>query len=154
MSRTILAAIAALSAGSAILTTGCSLLPWGNNKVTITAPDPAVPPIRLDQSGGTGGVGGAGGSGGRHLLIMQVPTGGWSFTIDKAEITPEGRRIFVTVRRPDPAFMHTQAFVELRALSEVPADTPVEIVARVLDRHQKTDSRVYARVEPVAAFEF
>ncbi len=145
MSRTILAAFAALSAGTAILTAGCGLLPWGNNKVSITAPDPAVPPIRLDQTGGAGG---------RHLLIMQVPTGGWTFTIDKAEVTPEGRRIFVTARRPDPAFMHTQAFVELRALSEVPADTPVEIVARVLDRHQKTDSRVYARVEPVAAFEF
>ena len=142
MPRTILAAIAALTVATALLAPGCRLLPWGNNNVTITAPNPAVPPIRLSQTGG------------RHLVIMQAPTGGWTFTIDRAEITSEGRRLFVTARRPDPAFMHTQAFVELRALSEVPVDTSVEVVARVLDRHQRTDSQVYSRVEPVAAFEF
>lgn len=142
MPRTILAAIAALTASAALVAPGCSLLPWGNNDVSITAPNPDVPPIRLDQTNG------------RHLVVMQVPTGGWTVTIDRAEVTPDGRRIFVTARRPDPAFMHTQAFVELRALSEVSADIPVEVVARVLDRHQKTDSQVYARVEPVAAFEF
>jgi hypothetical protein len=145
MPRTILAAIAALTAPAALVAPGCSLLPWGNNDVSITAPNPEVPPIRLDQTGGAGG---------RHLVVMQVPTGGWTVTIDRAEVTPDGRRIFVTARRPDPAFMHTQAFVELRALSEVPVDTRVEVVARVLDRHQRTDSQVYSRVEPVAAFEF
>lgn len=142
MPRTILAALAAVLGATTLLATGCRLLPWGNNSVTITAPNPEVPPIRLSQTGG------------RHLVIMHAPTGGWTFTIDRAEVTPEGRRIFVTARRPDPAFMHTQAFVELRALSEVSADIPVEVVARVLDRHQKTDSQVYARVEPVESFEF
>lgn len=118
----------------------CNMLPWQNQEM-ITDPNPAVPPIRLAQTSG------------RHLVVMQVPTGGWTLSIDNTDVTPDGRRVHLTARRPDPAFMHTQALVELRVLTEVPQDTPIELVARVLDRHEKTDGRVYARVEPVESFD-
>lgn len=134
------AVVAALIAGPALALPACSILPWGNRTV-VTDTDPSIPSIRLDRASG------------RHLVVMHVPTGGWTFTVDKAEVMPEGRRVFVTARRPDPAFMHTQAFVELRALTDVPVDTPIEVVARVLDRHAKPDSAVYARVQPVDAFD-
>ncbi len=129
-----------LAIGFALGAPGCGLTPWGDKEV-ITAPDPAVPPIRLETMNG------------RRLVVMRVPTGGWTLGVDRAEVTPEGRRVFVTVRRPDPAFMHTQAFVDLRALTDVPESTPIEVVARVLDRHERPDGKVYARAEPVAEFD-
>ncbi|MCC5823849.1 MAG: hypothetical protein LAT64_08880 [Phycisphaerales bacterium] len=139
MSRTILAAML-LGTGLTLAAPGCSIMPWGNRTV-ITDPNPAVPAVKLDQASG------------RHLIVMHVPTGGWTLNIDRAEVTPEGRRVFITARRPDPAFMHTQAFVELRALTEVPVDTHIEVVARVLDRHDRPKSDTYARVVPVESFD-
>lgn len=138
MSRTILAAT--LLAAAALTLPACSLVPWGSRTV-ITDPDPATPEIRLDRTSG------------RHLIVMHAPSGGWTLGIDKSEVTPDGRRVYLTVRRPDPAFMHTQAFVELRALTEVPVETEVELVARVLDRHADPKDRVYSRVEPVESFD-
>lgn len=132
--------LAALGTLLALGLPACNMLPWGNKEM-ITDPDPAVPPVRLDETSG------------RHLVVMQVPTGGWTLGVDNTEVTPDGRRVHLTVRRPDPAFMHTQAFVELRVLTDVPLDTPIELVARVLDRHEKPDARVYARVEPVESFD-
>ena len=139
MSRTILAA-ALLGIATTLVAPACSLMPWGSRTV-ITDPDPAMPEIRLDRASG------------RHLVVMHAPTGGWTFGVDKSEVIPDGRRVYLTARRPDPAFMHTQAFVELRALTEVPVETEVELVARVLDRHADPKDRVYSRVEPVESFD-
>tara|TARA_R110000782_G_scaffold12913_5_gene38279 strand:- start:28478 stop:28912 length:435 start_codon:yes stop_codon:yes gene_type:complete len=132
-----------LLAACLLIPAGCRVvdkLPWRSQEM-ITDPKPSTPPIMLDTASG------------RHLVVMRVPTGGWTLTIDKAEIIPDGQRVFVTARRPDPAFMHTQAFVNLRALTQVPAETKVEVVARVLDRHADPKDSIYARVVPVESFD-
>ena len=132
-----------LLAACLLIPAGCRVvdkLPWRSQEM-ITDPKPSTPPIMLDTASG------------RHLVVMRVPTGGWTLTIDKAEIIPDGQRVFVTARRPDPAFMHTQAFVNLRALTQVPAETNVEVVARVLDRHADPKDSIYARVVPVESFD-
>ena len=132
-----------LVAACLLFPAGCGVgkkMPWRSQEV-ITDPKPSTPPVMIDAASG------------RHLVVMRVPTGGWTLTIDKSEIMPDGQRVFVTARRPDPAFMHTQAFVNLRALTQVPVETNIEVVARVLDRHAEPNDRVYARVEPVASFD-
>jgi hypothetical protein len=118
----------------------CSLMPWSNNDMIVDS-DPSIPPIAAEAAND------------RHLIVMRVPTGGWTLSVDKDEVIPAGRRVYVTARRPDPAFMHTQAFVNLRALTDVPVSTDIEVVARVLDRHAKPNSDVYARVDPAASIE-
>lgn len=113
-------------------------LPWTSSE-TIVDSDPAndpIPPIALAQAND------------RHVVAVRAPSGGWSLHIDKDERTPLGRRVFVTIRRPDPAFMHTQALVDHNAITDVPVSTPVEIVARVLDHNEDPRHRVYARVQP------
>lgn len=110
--------------------------PWRDREAIIDTL-PGIPPMTLDAMSG------------RHLVVMRAPTGGWTLHIDKDELRPDGRRVYLTARRPDPAFVHTQALVDLRALTDVPADTPVKLVARVLDHAAKPDDRVYARIEPV-----
>lgn len=132
-----------LLAACLLIAAGCRVadkLPWRSQEM-ITDPKPSTPPIMLDTASG------------RHLVVMRVPTGGWTLIVDKAEIIPDGQRVFVTARRPDPAFMHTQAFVNLRALTQVPAETKVEVVARVLDRHADPKDSIYARVVPVESFD-
>jgi hypothetical protein len=132
-----------LLAACLLIPAGCRVvdkLPWRSQEM-ITDPKPSTPPIKLDTASG------------RHLVVMRVSSGGWTLTIDKAEIIPDGQRVFVTARRPDPAFMHTQAFVNLRALTQVPAETNVEVVARVLDRHADPKDSIYARVVPVESFD-
>ncbi|CAN0305941.1 unnamed protein product, partial [Ectocarpus fasciculatus] len=85
----------------------------------------SIPPIALEAANDL------------HVVAFRAPSGGWTISIDRTEIIPGATRLYVTIRRPDPAFSHTQALVDLHALSNVPSDQPVEVVARVLDHDAK-----------------
>lgn len=128
----------ALLAGS-----GCRLqrsLPWVETE-TIVDRDPDMLPVTLEQMND------------RHVVVVRAPTGGWTLSIDKSERTPEGERVYLTARRPDPAFYQTQAIADLHALTEVPATMPIELVSRVLDHDADPKHRVYARTTPVASLD-
>lgn len=90
---------------------------------------------------------------GRKLLVMQAPSPGWSIRIDATDRTPEGKRVFVTIRKPDPAFQYTQQIVLMRALTSVRANTEIEIVGRLLEHNEKTKNKGYAKVTQVESFE-
>lgn len=115
-------------------------MPWKSRQAIVDSM-PGLPPMRLDAMDG------------KHLVVMRAPTGGWTLKIDRSEITPDGKRVFLTARRPDPAFMHTQALVDLRVLTEVPQDAHIELVARVLDRNERPRDRIYARVTPAESWD-
>ncbi|MBO6512655.1 MAG: hypothetical protein JJ974_01660 [Phycisphaerales bacterium] len=90
---------------------------------------------------------------GRKLLVMQAPSPGWSIRIDATDRTPEGKRVFVTIRRPDPAFQYTQQIVLMRALTSVRSGTDIEVVGRLLEHNEKTKNKGYAKVDLVESFE-
>ncbi len=90
---------------------------------------------------------------GRKLLVMQAPSPGWSIRIDATDRTPEGKRVFVTIRRPDPAFQYTQQIVLMRALTSVRANTEIEVVGRLLEHNEKTKNKGYAKVTLVESLE-
>ena len=90
---------------------------------------------------------------GRKLLVMQAPSPGWSIRIDATDRTPEGKRVFVTIRKPDPAFQYTQQIVLMRALTSVRANTEIEIAGRLLEHNEKTKNKGYAKVTLVESFE-
>jgi len=70
---------------------------------------------------------------GEHLLIASLPGAGYEFML---EGTREGFRVenaFVTLRRPNPAVLYTQAPVQLRLATGLPSRTEVRVYARVVD---------------------
>jgi len=124
---------------------GCSV--WENRprlreqKIKMDVSTQGVPPIKVETFEN------------KYLLVMFAPNSGWSIDIDKDERIETGMRLFVTVRRPDPAFMYPQAMVWKRRLSNVHADTNLEIYARVLDADEKAKGHGYGLLTPVDRFE-
>ena len=88
-----------------------------------------------------------------HMIVMQAPSPGWSLRLDSTERTPEGKRVFVTIRKPDPAYVYTQQIVLMRVLTRVRLDTELEVVGRLLDFDEKTKGKGYAPITLVESFE-
>jgi hypothetical protein len=70
-------------------------------------------------------------SGPTHTLVLTAPTGGWAFALDQVRKEFDHERIFVTVTRPDPAYMQTQALVRHEVGTGVPTDRPIKVFARI-----------------------
>lgn len=87
----------------------------------------AGPPIRLeaDPSG--------------HLIVVESHSGGWSITLDGVYDAFQRRDAFITIMRPNPLGMHTQAVVEQRIATFVPTSTPIRVLARVIPYTVKID---------------
>lgn len=122
-------------------TSACRAIQRKIDKVDMSQRIGDAPPIRLDTIDG------------RHLLVMQAPNPGWSFSIDRTEISSDGRRVFITIRRPDPAYMYPQVIVEKQLLTDVRAEVPITLMARLLDAHETTSGRSHTVIEPVERFE-
>lgn len=89
----------------------------------------------------------------RHLLVMQAPNPGWSFSIDRTDRERDGWVVSLTIREPNPAFMYPQRIVEKQLLTEVEADQPLRVMARVLTHDEKDDVSGYAPFGLVESFE-
>lgn len=100
-----------------------------------------APPIRIDDSEEV------------HLLVMQAPNPGWSYWIDRDERTRNGKRVFVTIRRPDPTMLYPQVIVEKNLRTKVRTEIPIELSGRIVDFGESTRGRGYAPIHPVDAFE-
>lgn len=114
---------AALAAGVAI---GLSALPGckGGTRRPVKAAAPATydgPPISVESSGA------------HHVVVLTAPSAGWAFTMDRSEPALRSTEVFLTATRPNPAFMHAQQVVPLRAGTGVDAAKPVDVYVRFLD---------------------
>ncbi len=67
-----------------------------------------------------------------HIAAITAPTGGWRCTLDQVRDAYRAQRVFITLRRPNPALYNTQALVEQRIGTTVPRDKNVEVFARVI----------------------
>ena len=131
--------------GTAVLASGCSV--WEKRprlrkqKISMNEPVDQIPPIRLDALNA------------HHMLVMQAPHSGWSFAIEKDERIPDGKRLFITVRRPNPTFLYPQMIVEKNLLTDIPIETSIELYARILDHDEKSAGKGYGLLTPVEHFE-
>lgn len=100
-----------------------------------------APPITLDENQN------------RHMLVFQAPNPGWTIRLDQTDRTPDAKRVFVTIRRPDPLLQYTQQIVTKRLLTQVDIDTPLEIRARVLDANERAKKQPYAPLTPASPTE-
>ena len=81
--------------------------------------------------------------GDEHLVVLTAPTAGWTFSLDEVRSRMGGKDVFVTVRRPNPAYLHPQAVVEQNLGTRVPLSDPIDVYARVLDYDDKGKRLVY-----------
>lgn len=106
--------MAALTACLLMMPAGCS----GGMHVSESAH--RGPPVGVDASGGY------------HEVVAVLPSPGWRVTVDGKRATPDAVRIFVTLRRPNPAAVYTQQQVTQRVLTPIRSDEPVEVYVRQL----------------------
>lgn len=99
------------------------------------------PPLSIDQSGRTA------------VVIMEAPTPGWSVTVDRSSEARDHWQAFVTVRRPNPAYMYAQMIVRQNLLTTVESRRPLRVYARVLEFTDEAidgEYREAVRAAPVA----
>lgn len=78
------------------------------------------PPVGVDASGDF------------HEVVAVLPSPGWRVTLDGKRATPDAVRIFVTLRRPNPAAVYSQQQVTQRVLTPIRTTEPVEVYVRRL----------------------
>ncbi|MEX2219558.1 MAG: hypothetical protein WD749_12465 [Phycisphaerales bacterium] len=94
----------------------------------------AGPPVAVDSSGP------------QHILIFTAPTGGWAVQLDQTVRDLDRTRVYVTTRRPNPAFQQTQALVDHRIATTVPPETPIEVYIRSALHDQEPAALSYQRL--------
>ncbi|MFI4898752.1 MAG: hypothetical protein ACIARR_13125 [Phycisphaerales bacterium JB059] len=93
------------------------------------------PPMRLTQAEG------------KQVVVVQAPSPGWSVEFDRSEKMSGGRRVLLTVRRPDPAFFYPQTVVEQNIITDVRAETDVRVYRRLADHDERKPDAPYVRVD-------
>ena len=115
---------------AALTAAGCASDPGGRR-----GPDATLqlliytgPPVTIESDGP------------KHIVVVTTPTGGWSLIWDeRAE-----EAVYLTLRRPDAAFFHTQQLVPHRVGSGVPSGGPLAVHVQVLDHGEPAADRSYA----------
>ena len=69
---------------------------------------------------------------GQHVVVLTAPTSGWQFTLDATRQIYQRTNVFVTLVRPNPAWIFTEAQVEQEAATAVDPAQSIQVYARVL----------------------
>lgn len=77
-------------------------------------------------------------AGPEHVLLAQLPTPGWRFTLDATREDLRRRSVFVTLRQPQAGVTYPETPVTQRLATSVSARTPITVYARVVpyEEHQ------------------
>lgn len=81
----------------------------------------------------------------QHVVIMQAPTPGWIFTFDASRPQFGFTDVFLTITRPNPAFVYSQAVVTQEVGTEIDVNQPIVVYARILAHDTVPDSQAYSR---------
>jgi hypothetical protein len=84
-------------------------------------------------------------SGAQQFVVFTAPSGGWAVQLDRTRRELFSVEAFITARRPNPAFVHTQSLVEHRVATGVPSTTPLTVYLRLLP-HGQEDGEPYIPV--------
>ncbi len=125
--RPAIAAIGLAFAGLAL--PGC-----GSTGPEITAGPYEGPPIEVISRDGV------------YHLEVQSPSPGWDVTFDRSVQKADERRLFLSLRRPNPAFVYAQVIVEQLVRTDVSVPEDVSAYARVLDYEQDEEGVPYQPV--------
>lgn len=84
---------------------------------------------------------------GVYHLKVESPSPGWDVTFDRSVQRADERRLFVSLRRPNPAFVYAQVIVEQLVRTDVAAPEDVSAYARVLAYEQDQEGVPYKPVQ-------
>ncbi len=84
---------------------------------------------------------------GVYHLKVESPSPGWDVTFDRSVQKADERRLFVSLRRPNPAFVYAPVIVEQLVRTDVLAPEDVSAYARVLEYEQAKEGVPYRPVE-------
>lgn len=79
----------------------------------------------------------------QHIVAVTAPTGGWSARFDRAIRRFGHTDLFITLTRPNPAFMSTQTLVRHEVATEVPPAEPVKVYIRILAHDEPPGTQTY-----------
>ena len=124
-----------------LLLGGCRLIHKSNSSQEMAVELEQAPPITAQTLGD------------RHMLVMRAPNPGWSLRLDRDQRGKDEWIVFITIRRPDPAFMYPQRIVDKRLLTEVEISDPIRVIARLLDHNENGTNDDYAPLTLVDSLE-
>jgi hypothetical protein len=89
------------------------------------------PPVWLDGSGST------------YIVATQSPSPGWVATLDRVADQYRHKVVFVSLRRPNPAYYYPQVQVEQRIGTSVLTPEAVKVYVRVLAFDEHAGGQAY-----------
>ncbi|MCA9299502.1 MAG: hypothetical protein KDA28_10570 [Phycisphaerales bacterium] len=82
---------------------------------------------------------------GLHRIVVHAPSPGWGVSLEAVDVRERSRDAFITIERPNPAFMYPQQIVEQQIATGIDASLGIVVFARVVEFG--TSKGVYAPVE-------
>jgi hypothetical protein len=126
-------ALATVSLLGALTLPGCAL--FGAEEVRIDTITPWTgPSVELREMQG------------ERIVVFTASSGGWAARFDRARPAHNETHVFVTLTRPDPSRMVTQALTEHAVKTSVDAGEPLTVYARIDDRDEATPTSPYRPV--------
>ncbi|MFN0131234.1 MAG: hypothetical protein ACKVW3_01680 [Phycisphaerales bacterium] len=84
----------------------------------------------------------------KHVVIVLAPSSGWAVGFDREDRAFDRTDIYITLRRPNPAELQTQAIVTQEIATPADATRPARVYARVLDFDAPARSQPYELAVP------
>lgn len=81
-----------------------------------------------------------------QILVAQLPSPGWEFTLDATREAYRKTNVFVSFRKTNPAFVYPQMIVSQRLATTVRSGTPIVVYARTLEFEGTGEDIAHSRV--------
>lgn len=81
-----------------------------------------------------------------QVIISELPTPGWEFTLDATREAYRKTNVFVTFRKPNPAFVYPQYVVTQRLATTVRHGIPIVVYAREVSFEDHSNDLTHHRV--------
>ena len=87
----------------------------------------ASPAVSLDSTGK------------RHQVLIEAPSPGWVPSLDQSRADFRTMNVYVSLRKPNPAYMYPQVMTTLRVATDVPKDRAITVYMRTLEFNAAPD---------------
>jgi hypothetical protein len=80
---------------------------------------------------------------GSYVVVVQSPTPGWEPTLDRVADQYKHKAVFITLRRPNPAFFYPQVIVQQQVGTSVAPSEHVKVYVRILNFDERGNDQPY-----------
>lgn len=76
----------------------------------------------------------------RHQVLIETPSPGWVPSMDQSRADFRTTSVYLSLRKPNPAYLYPQVISTQRVATGVPADHAISVYVRTLDFDAPVDS--------------